>query len=165
MHPILEIGLADTIDFSKFPSPQQQRRYQPHLVSAGPGRPHRRTVRLMASSPIRPSLPTTDEISPPRRRRRSSPKAKPVVGPGASAGKAVQQDTAEGENANPSRLSLTRLKQHESHERVCGLFFSFSSPPLQFCLFLRVFRRFLSASSPVFSWDPNIGRNRCRTLQ
>ncbi|KAF4871866.1 GATA zinc finger domain-containing protein 7 [Colletotrichum siamense] len=119
MHPILEIGLSDTIDFPKSPSPQQQQRHQPQLAS---GRPHRRTVRLMASShssPIRPSSPT-HELSPPRRRRRSSPKAKPVGAPGASAGNAAQRDnsTAYGEDATQSRLSLRRLKQGEGHQRI-----------------------------------------------
>lgn len=122
MHPIFEIGLSDGIDFSKPPSPQQQRRRHPHLVSAGPGRrPHQRTVRLMASShhssPIRPTSPTTHESSPPRRRPRSSPKAKPVGGPGAFAGNAGEQNTAEREVS--TRLSLRRLKQGESHQRVC----------------------------------------------
>lgn len=122
MHPIFEIGLSDGIDFSKSPSPQQQRRRHPHLVSAGPGRrPHQRTVRLMASShhssPIRPTSPTTHELSPPRRRPRSSPNAKPVGGPGAFAGNAGEQNTAEGEIS--TRLSLRRLKQGESHQRVC----------------------------------------------
>ncbi|KAK2779389.1 gata zinc finger [Colletotrichum kahawae] len=62
------------------------------------------------SSPIRPSSPT-HESSPPRRRRRSSPKAKPV-------GAAQQDDTADGENAIQSRLSLRRLKQGEGHQRI-----------------------------------------------
>ncbi|KAF3811723.1 GATA zinc finger domain-containing protein 7 [Colletotrichum gloeosporioides] len=68
------------------------------------------------SSPLRPTSPTTHELSTPRRRRRSSPKAKPVGGPGAFAGNAGEQNTAEGENS--TRLSLRRLKQGESHQRI-----------------------------------------------
>ncbi|CAI0648748.1 unnamed protein product [Colletotrichum noveboracense] len=68
------------------------------------------------SSPLRPTSPTTHELSTPRRRRRSSPKAKPVGGPGAFAGNAGERNTAEGENS--TRLSLRRLKQGESHQKI-----------------------------------------------
>ncbi|KAI8181231.1 hypothetical protein K4K54_006803 [Colletotrichum sp. SAR 10_86] len=72
------------------------------------------------SSPVRPLSPTHERL-PLRRRRKSSPRAKLVGDPAASAGNVAQQDNntaADGEIATKPRLSLRRLKQGEGHQRI-----------------------------------------------